>query len=151
MTDREAAAGLERAILRAEEWAGTLPAKEAVKLRPSDWHAVCDLGRKASAELNAAEARALKAEKERDEWNEKHNTLSVLAQNQGVSDGNQITHLRALVAEAVRVLGGLGVKPSDGPLESILWGDMPEETLGTLSVQLKHLRTARAFIEKAKS
>jgi hypothetical protein len=36
---------LMKAIRRAEEGAGTLPAKEAVKLRPSDWHAVCRLAR----------------------------------------------------------------------------------------------------------
>lgn len=41
----EAVAALMKAIQRAEEGAGTLPAKEAVKLRPDDWHAVCRLAR----------------------------------------------------------------------------------------------------------
>ena len=36
---------LMKAIRRAEDGAGTLPAKEAVKLRPADWHAVCRLAR----------------------------------------------------------------------------------------------------------
>ncbi|TDR27812.1 hypothetical protein [Aquamicrobium defluvii] len=31
---------LERALSKAEDGAGTLPAQEAVKLRPSDWHAL---------------------------------------------------------------------------------------------------------------
>lgn len=34
---------LERAVKRAMENAGTLPAKESVKLVPADWHRVCDL------------------------------------------------------------------------------------------------------------
>ncbi|MCP8895300.1 hypothetical protein KYK29_10170 [Shinella daejeonensis] len=42
---------LQRAISKAEEGAGTLPAKQSVKLRPADWHALCSLvralGRKA--------------------------------------------------------------------------------------------------------
>lgn len=36
----EGVAAVERLLKRAEEHAGTLPAKEAVKLRPSDWHAL---------------------------------------------------------------------------------------------------------------
>jgi hypothetical protein len=32
--------GIELALSRAEEGAGTPPAREAVKLRPSDWHAL---------------------------------------------------------------------------------------------------------------
>ncbi len=40
---------LMKAVQRAENGAGTIPAKEAVKLRPSDWHAVCDLARKLAA------------------------------------------------------------------------------------------------------
>lgn len=31
---------LMRALAKAEEGAGTLPAKESVKLRPNDWHAL---------------------------------------------------------------------------------------------------------------
>lgn len=42
---------LQKALYRAEDGAGTLPAKQSVKLRPADWHAVGDLiralGRKA--------------------------------------------------------------------------------------------------------
>lgn len=40
---------LMKAIRRAEDGAGTLPAKEAVKLRPADWHAVCRLARALTA------------------------------------------------------------------------------------------------------
>lgn len=40
---------LMKAVQRAEDGAGTLPAKEAVKLRPSDWYAVCDRARKLAA------------------------------------------------------------------------------------------------------
>ncbi len=40
---------LMKAVQRAEDGAGTIPAKEAVKLRPSDWHAVCDRARKLAA------------------------------------------------------------------------------------------------------
>lgn len=32
--------GMERALSKAEDGAGTLPAREAVKLHPSDWHAL---------------------------------------------------------------------------------------------------------------
>lgn len=42
---------LQRALAKAEDGAGTLPAREAVKLRPADWHSLCSLvralGRKA--------------------------------------------------------------------------------------------------------
>lgn len=42
---------LQKALSKAEDGAGTLPAKEAVKLCPADWHALCSLvralGRKA--------------------------------------------------------------------------------------------------------
>ena len=42
---------LQKALSKAEDGAGTLPAREAVKLRPADWHALCSLvralGRKA--------------------------------------------------------------------------------------------------------
>lgn len=34
---------LARAVKRAMENAGMLPAKEAVKLVPADWHRICDL------------------------------------------------------------------------------------------------------------
>lgn len=50
------AARLERALRTAEDWAGTLPAKEAVKLRPKDWHAVTDLARQAATALRADRA-----------------------------------------------------------------------------------------------
>lgn len=36
---------LQRALAKAEDGAGTLPAKEAVKLCPADWHALCSLVR----------------------------------------------------------------------------------------------------------
>ena len=42
---------LQKALSKAEDGAGTLPAREAVKLRPADWHSLCSLvralGRKA--------------------------------------------------------------------------------------------------------
>lgn len=42
---------LQKALSKAEDGAGTLPAKEAVKLCPADWHALCShiraIGRKA--------------------------------------------------------------------------------------------------------
>ena len=44
---------IEAIVLGAEEHAGTLPAKEAVKLRPADWHAVCRVAREAAAALEA--------------------------------------------------------------------------------------------------
>ena len=34
---------LQKALYRAEDGAGTLPARDAVKLRPADWHAIGDL------------------------------------------------------------------------------------------------------------
>lgn len=58
---------LTKTLRRAEDGAGTLPAKEAVKLRPADWHAVTREAREAAneiarlrAELAAAKERALK-------------------------------------------------------------------------------------------
>lgn len=46
---REALKALMRAVQRAEDGAGTISAKEAVKLRPADWHAVCDRARALAA------------------------------------------------------------------------------------------------------
>lgn len=46
---------LQRAISRAEDWAGTMPAKQAVKLRPSDWHDVVRLGRAVAKQLETAQ------------------------------------------------------------------------------------------------
>jgi hypothetical protein len=49
---------LMRAVRRAEDGAGAMPAKDAVKLRPADWHAVCDAARKLASPspANAAPA-----------------------------------------------------------------------------------------------
>lgn len=44
---------LVRAVKRAMENAGTLPAKEAVKLVPADWHRICDLVLGASQSTSA--------------------------------------------------------------------------------------------------
>lgn len=44
---------LVRAVKRAMENAGTLPAKEAVKLVPADWHRICDLVLSASQSTSA--------------------------------------------------------------------------------------------------
>lgn len=50
------------AIKRAEESAGTLSAKDAVKLVPKNWHAVCDLGRKTAAAVASLQARIVELE-----------------------------------------------------------------------------------------
>lgn len=42
-------AELRRAVARGEEGAGTLPAKEAVKVRPADWHRLTAGARRAAA------------------------------------------------------------------------------------------------------
>jgi chromosome segregation ATPase len=42
---------LTKTLRRAEDGAGTLPVKEAVKLRPADWHAVTRDAREAAAEI----------------------------------------------------------------------------------------------------
>lgn len=55
MTDK-IADKLRRAINRGMEGAGTLPAKEAVKVRPSDWHAIIDIASAAIVALDAKEA-----------------------------------------------------------------------------------------------
>lgn len=44
-------------IQRAEEHAGTVLARQAVKLIPLEWHLVCEVGREAAAALSQAEAR----------------------------------------------------------------------------------------------
>jgi hypothetical protein len=49
---------LMRAVRRAEDGAGTMPAKDAVKLRPADWHAVCDAARKLASPAPAEAASA---------------------------------------------------------------------------------------------
>ncbi|CAM5769727.1 hypothetical protein [Bosea minatitlanensis] len=54
VAERHALKTLMKAIQRAEDGAGTLPAKEAVKLRPADWHAVCDQARKLAALSSSA-------------------------------------------------------------------------------------------------
>ena len=53
---RAIAQRLERAVKRAEEHAGMMPARQAVKLHPNDWHAVCDLAREAATALAAKDA-----------------------------------------------------------------------------------------------
>lgn len=59
ISDAELAGRLHMAVHRAEEHAGTVPAKDAVKLVPADWHRVADLARTASASLSRrAEASA---------------------------------------------------------------------------------------------
>jgi hypothetical protein len=62
---------LTKTLRRAEDEAGTLPAKEAVKLRPVDWHAVTKEAREAAAEITdlrdklvSATERAQRAEAE---------------------------------------------------------------------------------------
>lgn len=59
MTTQDTQAVLLAALNRAEEGAGTLPAKEAVKLRPADWKALADAIRAAQAKP-AADAVAVK-------------------------------------------------------------------------------------------
>ena len=59
---------LRKAIMRAEDGAGTLPAKDAVKLRPADWHKVCKLGREAADEIDRLTAALAEAQKDRDYW-----------------------------------------------------------------------------------
>lgn len=69
---REAAERLRGIIQFAEDGAGTLPAREAVKLDPRSWHRVCDLGRQAADALEAA-ARELAAERKAREEAEREN------------------------------------------------------------------------------
>lgn len=51
-------AELRRAIMTGEDGCGTLPAREAVKVRPADWHRITKLGRQA-ADLIAQQAARL--------------------------------------------------------------------------------------------
>lgn len=44
---------LRAAIRRSEDGAGTLSARESVKLRPADYHAICDQGRAIADALDA--------------------------------------------------------------------------------------------------
>lgn len=80
-------ARLLKSIGRAEDGAGTLPAKMAVKLHPDDWRAVCRLGRDTAAALTAAEARikalgealgpmAAVASDIPDEWDDNHQCVT---------------------------------------------------------------------------
>lgn len=62
VAESHALKALMRAVRRAEDGAGTLPAKEAVKLRPADWHAVCDRARDLAALAPAAQAGAVAQE-----------------------------------------------------------------------------------------
>lgn len=50
---------LEKSVFRAEENAGTMPARQAVKLRPNDWHRVTELSR-ALFEVIRAKAQEVK-------------------------------------------------------------------------------------------
>ncbi len=47
---------LTRAVSVAEDRAGTLPAKDSVKVEPTSWHDLCDLSRKAAAEIARLQA-----------------------------------------------------------------------------------------------
>lgn len=51
---KERAARLKRALTRAEDGAGTLPAKESVKLVPAHWHALQDAIRRLDEVQNDA-------------------------------------------------------------------------------------------------
>lgn len=53
---------LRQAVNKAMDHAGTLPAKEAVKVRPQDWNAVIDVSRKTIAALDAKDKRKEQAE-----------------------------------------------------------------------------------------
>ncbi|MBX9911219.1 MAG: hypothetical protein K2Z25_21255 [Beijerinckiaceae bacterium] len=57
MTDTDELAGRgEAVLLRAMDGAGTLPAKDSVKVRPADWHAMEAFVREAVAALRASRA-----------------------------------------------------------------------------------------------
>lgn len=170
MTDREAAAGLVElrrklagvscpafggdnlAIFLASEFE---PGVEDDEMDESEtWkQGAIDLSNQVMDAIHAHYAAALTAllselesvGKERDEWNEKHNMLEVLALKQGVSDGNQITHLRALVAEAVRVC-----EPFRAGADRYDQIDHPYDDEDWAITMVGHLRAARAFIDRAK-
>jgi len=55
---------LERSVVRGEEYAGTMSAAKSVKVRPSDWHAICAQARALSAALQSPTDR----EGDRLEW-----------------------------------------------------------------------------------
>lgn len=57
------AKSLTKAVIAAEERAGTMPAKEAVKLRPSDWHTLCKTAREAADEITRLRQLLSEAEK----------------------------------------------------------------------------------------
>jgi hypothetical protein len=151
MTTTKEAAGLERAILRAEEWAGTMPAKEAVKLRPTDWHAVCKLGREAAKEIRTLRAQVEEMRRERDEARQK----CALSHAAAESTWSRLAAAEALVAEGVE---------SSYPFCAIS-SDIPDGYSGELIVKLsiagscaldeqyltvQDFRAAAAFIQRAK-
>lgn len=74
------AKSLTKAVIAAEERAGTMPAKEAVKLRPSDWHTLCKTAREAATEITRLRQLLSEAEKrEREERVKALNHAAVVA------------------------------------------------------------------------
>ena len=57
ISEERLAERLRKAIARSEDGGGTVPAREAVKLRPKYWHAVCDRSREAAALIDTLRAR----------------------------------------------------------------------------------------------
>jgi hypothetical protein len=55
------------AIQAGMDYAGSLPAKEAVKVRPQDWHRIVDLGQEAAQLLRTLSADNARLREERDE------------------------------------------------------------------------------------
>lgn len=58
---------LRKAMYRAMEGAGTLPAKESVKIRPADWHALEKAVAEAAALIDSLVEKMLRVEADRDE------------------------------------------------------------------------------------
>lgn len=121
---------LVRAVKRAMENAGTLPAKDAVKLVPADWHRICDLV------LSPAK------QKEADGWRTMESApkdgTEVLLYGPGVlnSDGRTSMYARARhVGWAVEIEGHLHWYTRDPHVtcRPTAWRPLPEPPSALLS------------------
>lgn len=65
-------AKLRRAVTTGEDGCGTLPAKEAVKVRPVDWHRITRLAREAAALIEQQAAELAEAREQRDREERAH-------------------------------------------------------------------------------
>ena len=112
-------------ITRAEDNAGTLPAKQAVKLRPDDWYAVCQLGREVAALLASRDSEIERLREERDDWQR-----ACMEAREGCNQRSAA--LASMHQSRDEVLTAIG---------SVRWMDPPDGGSVTVAEQVRRMRS----------